>query len=240
MPGPNGEPDVTPDGSEDLAALELAADAAAAAAEAPILEAIAQASDTVRNSAEFKALEKAARKTAREAGRVARDAYISRNQAESDRQAAEALSRATQEDQIRTLLGDDGVVAWNEIADLSDTDPVAAAKRLQEFGLEMAKSLAAADPTGAATPPEGGTVPSTPPLPGGSVDPNAPLNPPATDEVDQLIAQLDKKYTDVVDRNQDPITRNRVTMRDRSDAFIAFLGSAVVQAKRDVLGRPRN
>lgn len=241
MPGPNGEPDVIPDPDEDQAAIEAAADAAAAEAEAPILDAIAQASDTVKNSPEFKAVEKAARKTARNAGKVARDAYISRVAAETDRQAAEALSRAAQDDSIRSLLGEDGVAAWANIAELSETDPVAAATAMRDFGLQLAQSQAAAGAAEAGTtPPEGGTVPGTPPLPGGTVDPNASLAPPPTDELDQLITQLDGTYAAAVERNQDPLTRNRVGMRERSQAFIAFLGSAYMQAvKRGDLNPPR-
>ena len=70
----------------------------------------------------------------------------------------------------------------------------------------------------------------TPPPPSRGADGGTPLNPQPQDTPDQVIAALEKNYTDTVDRVQDPVTRNRVTMRDRAGAFINFLGASYLKA----------
>lgn len=154
-----------------------------------------------------------------------------RGEAETYRQAAEAERQAALDAQIGAL--DPAVIAaYQELATLGETDPVAAARRLAEY-LTTAQSGPAPDPetTDPAKPAGGGPVSnSTPPPLSGGVDGNQPLTQPAGEDIAELVKPLDERYAAVVARNQDPVTRNRVTMRDRAAGFIAYLGSAYLQA----------
>jgi hypothetical protein len=203
----------------------------------PVTEAVAavdaqlsQTPETVRNTPEFKALEKQLRSSAREVGRAKAAEMAARGEAESYRQAAEAERQAALEAQIGSL-DPVAVAAYTELAELGQSDPVAAARKFAEL-MTTAQSghQPATDLTAPPVAPEGSTVPQAP-RPISGVDGNAPLTQQPGEDIGALTAQLDARYAEVVGRNQDPVTRNRVTMKDRSAAFIAYLGSAYVKAK---------
>jgi len=189
--------------------------------------------DAIRNSPEFKALAAQNRTLARQAGQATRQAEQARTAAEQARQVAEAQEQADLEGEIATILGDEAAVAaFNEIAELTTSDPRAAAKRMAELvALSRVQNAAPGEPTvPSPAPPAGGTV-TTPPPPRG-VGADAPLGQPPRTEDDHLAiaSELDKKYQNVVDRVQDPTTRRRVTMRDRAEGFIGYVGAAVLRA----------
>lgn len=189
----------------------------------------------VRNSPEYKALARQNRKLARDLGTATVSASAARTSAEEARLAAEVTQQAALDAQLTAELGEDGIAFWSEFAELSQTNPVAAAKRLTEFRASgVPAQSGATDGVPAANDPaagEGGKVPAqTPPPPARGVDGGAPLNSAQGDDSAAVIASLTKTFTDTVGRVQDPITRNRVTMKDRAAGFISFLGAAYVQA----------
>lgn len=189
----------------------------------------------IRNSPEYKALARQNRKLARDLGTANLTASAARTAAEEARLAAEATQQAALDAELTATLGEEGIAFWAEFAELSQTDPVAAAKRLTEFRSSAAPvQSGATDGDSAANDPaagEGGNVPAqTPPPPSRGVDGGAPLNPGQGDDSKAVVEALTKTYTDTVARVQDPVTRNRVTMKDRAGAFISFLGAAYVQA----------
>lgn len=68
------------------------------------------------------------------------------------------------------------------------------------------------------------------PPPPGAVDGSAPLQPPnAEDDLAAITDPLDKKWSDTVTRNLTPATRNRVTMRERAEALIGYVGSSYLK-----------
>ncbi len=70
-----------------------------------------------------------------------------------------------------------------------------------------------------------------PPPPSGGINGDAPLGAASTQEdLGQVISGLEGGYNGVVERVQDPLTRNRVTMRDRATGFINYLGAAYLKA----------
>lgn len=201
--------------------------------------------EQIRNSPEFRALEEQNRLLARQAGSARADLERQRQASEAERQAAEAQRQADQSAAISAMLGPDGVAAWTELAELSQTDQVAAARRFQELvNRTNSGQTAASGAAPAATteqPPAGGTeeqvagqastTPGTPPPPPTGVSGAAPLSPATSEvDVDALVAGLTDTYAKTVERVQNPVTRNRVTMRQRGDAFMAYLGAAYVKA----------
>lgn len=222
---PEGDPTVTDD-------QDPIDDAAGAADPTPAVD---LTPDAIKRSPEYQALLKANRSLARANGTLTGQVGTARTQAEEARLAAEATKQAALDAEITAALGEDGVTFWSEFAELAQTDPVAAAKRLAEFRASgVAAQSAAADADPAAGDPdagEGGTVPAqTPPPSSRGVDGGASLTQPAGETPDQIVAGLTKTFQDTVERVQDPTTRNRVTMKDRAAGFIAFLGASYVQA----------
>ena len=193
--------------------------------------------EQIRATPEFRALAQQNRVLAREKGTVESALAAQREEAETARQAAEAQRTAALEQQLGSLLGPDGQAAYAELAELSQSDPMAAALRVAEL---MAKAQGQTPPAAPATAPasttEGaGTVTAnaaaTPPPPSSGVDGGAPLGQASTGEdVDQIISDLQGRYAAVVERNQNLGTRNRVTMRDRASALISYLGAAYLKA----------
>lgn len=192
---------------------------------------LSQAPASVRETPEYKALAKQARQSAREAGESKRREVEARTEAATTRQVAEAQRQAALEAQLDDVLGQDGIAAFQELSDLSETDPVAAARMFAKLMTTAQSSLAAAAET--PTPPVApeGTVPAKtpPPFPSGGVDGNAPLMTQGED-MEALTTKLDDRYAEVVARNQDPVTRNRVTQRERANGFISYIASAYVKA----------
>lgn len=193
---------------------------------------VSLSADLIRNSPEYRELQNQNRILARQRGDVERQLAAQRTAAEQAAQAAEAQRVAAQEDRVRAILGDDGVAVWDRFADLSTTDPVGAAEYLAEQLKGRAQSAppAAGEPV---TPPAGGTAVTQPgtPAPTGlsRAVGDAPLA-GAADDTEQVIAGLEKTYADTVERNLDPAQRNRVTARDRANAFIAFVGASYLKS----------
>lgn len=201
----------------------------------PAPASVALTPEAVRNSPEFRALARENRTLRRTAGSAEAAAAAARTAAEEARQAAEAQQQAALEADILATLGPDGIASWTEIAELSATDQRAAARRFAELMSQVRAQSAAeggegeADPDPAAA--GGNQVPAqTPPPPARGVDGGAPLQAAPADDPLQVIAALEKNYNDTVERVQDPVTRNRVTMKDRAGAFINFVGAAYLKA----------
>lgn len=206
----------------------------AAAKVVPPAPSTSLSADDVRNSPEYRTLAKENRKLARDKGTADKLAIEAREEAETARLAAEATQLAALEAELGELAGDEGIALWNELSELSASDPRAAARRLGEIIAARAKNPddKVDPPTDDKLVPAGGTVPaSTPPPPSRGVDGSTPLGAAVTGE-DQaaIIAGLEKTYSDVVERNLDPLTRNRVTGRDRAAAFIAYLGGSLLKS----------
>lgn len=192
--------------------------------------------EQVRSTPEFRALEKQNRTLARKAGAAEAAAAAARTDAETARQAAEAQATAALEQQLIAEIGPDGIAAYSEIAELAANDPVAAARRLAELVRQAQGQTPPATASAAVeqASEESGTVANasaTPPPPNSGVDGGVPLGQASTGEDQaEIISGLTKNYTDVVARNQNPLTRNRVTMRDRASALISYLGVGYLKA----------
>lgn len=203
---------------------------AAAAATAP-----SPAAQSVMDSPEYKELLKQNRKLARDAGTAKAAEQSARAEAARIRQAAEAEQQAALEAQLSEVLGEEGVTEWNAIAELAGEDQVEAAKRFKSL---MAKAAAqspapaAVAPTAApASEPEGVVNDHpTPAAPPRSVDGSAPLSTQPGSEMTQLIGSLEERWSEGVKKNQDPVTRNRMTIRERGDALIGYLAAAYLKA----------
>lgn len=194
---------------------------------------IAQAPESVRNTPEYRALAQRARASAREAGSARAREARAREDAEALRLAAEAQREADVEARIGTLP-EAARAAYQELVELGQTDPVAAARRLGELMATPAQSGGqgeADEGTGEAAP-EGATVPAqqAPRPMSGGVDGNASLSQQSQDDPETIASRLDKVYNDAVERNQNGLTRNRVTMRERAAGMIAYLGAAYTRA----------
>lgn len=201
--------------------------------------------DAVRNSPEYKALQRRLREEARARGRLENELGTVRTQSAEALQAAEAQRQQAIADQIATVLGEDGVDAFNEIADLSASDPVAAARRFRELASTYAQSggdtaaLADAVQTsaGEGAPVTGQQQQTPPPVPGQTISGDAPLGQSSTGiDWDGIITDESARYAKVVERNQDPITRARVTDRERGDGLMAWLAASYIKGMKS-LGR---
>lgn len=201
--------------------------------------------DAVRNSPEYQELQRQRREDARERGRIEAEAAQIRADAERQLQAAEAVRQQALAEQLQTVLGEDGMAAFNELAELSSTDPVAAGKRFKEL---MGGSPAQSDGTihplpGAEQSQEGEgeqqvsqqqqSASQTPPPPGTGVSGDAPLGQGQIGtDWDEIATGLDGTYAETVKRNQDPVTRARVTDKERGGALMAWLGSAYIRGMK--------
>ncbi len=74
-------------------------------------------------------------------------------------------------------------------------------------------------------------APNQPPAPPRGLDANAPLSqPPAPQDPNLAIAdQLDGRFNAIVERVQNPDTRRRVTMRERGEGMISYVGAALLR-----------
>lgn len=196
--------------------------------------------DAVRQSPEYRAQQAAARTAAREQGRLATENARLREEAETARTAAEAQARESQLAGVRSVLGDEGVALYDEIAELSATDPVGAANKIRELGLKLAQTQqqqppAGSEPAPGDQPAGGTTVPpqgQAPFPPPGGVSASAPVGQPAVDNSWETIGkEAEQRYQDVVATVQGPLSgRNRVTGRMRTAAVMDFLVSSVAKA----------
>ena len=201
---------------------------------------LAASPDAVRNSPEFRALNAKLRREARERGRIEQQLVTEREH----RAAAEADRMAEQESEIQALLGDDGVDAWNRISELSVSDPLGAAREMRRFAESLAQSQppAAPAPAGAPPPDEGAAAVSTrtplPPVRG--VGAGVPLGQSGNDNSWAAIkADAEARFGELVEMNQNPTTRNRVTMRHRAEGVITYLAGALAGHMVDRESRQR-
>lgn len=199
--------------------------------------------DLVRNSPEYRALQKQMREQARETGRIRADAEASRAEAESIRQAAEAARQQAMAEQLTGILGDEGVEAFNQIAELSESDPVEAARRFREFAASVGQTQPA-PPTVAPAVSTGGakvSEQSAPPPPDTGVSGDTPLGQPTTGiDWDAIATDASRRYADIVERNQDPIMRARVTDRERGEGFMSWLAASYVKGMKNLGRLPRS
>lgn len=189
--------------------------------------------DAIRNSPEYRQLMQQNRTLARQAGDSNAALAAARTEAEASRQAAEAQKMQAQSEQVRSILGDEGVAVWQQFADLSQTDPVAAAKVLADW--KVAQSRVPVGAPAAGTPPAGATTMpaqgygAPPPISSGLLadSPLGSIPPQESDEA--VIAALDTKFAEVAKRAQDPLTRNRVTDKERNEGIMAHFAAGVVK-----------
>jgi len=202
--------------------------------------------DLIRNSPEYRELQRQVREGARATGRATAEAASARAEAESVRQAAEAQRQAVLADQMTAILGDEGVDAFNAIADLSAVDPVEAARRFRELVANSAQNAVAATQTPGTGATTGGTqVPEqqqqTPPPPSAGLSGDAPLGQPTTGvDWDEVTKGATDRYAEIVARNQDPVMRARVTDRERGEGFMSWLAASYVKGMKATGRLPRS
>jgi hypothetical protein len=202
-------------------------------------------SDLVRNSPEYRELQRQVRESARAKGRAEQDAAAARSESENVRQAAEAQRQALLADQMASILGEAGVEAFNAIADLSTVDPVEAARKFRELIAQSAQSAGQGSPMDNGPAANGGTpVPAqqqqTPPPPSAGMTSDAPLGQPTTGvDWDAIAKGSTDRYAEIVARNQDPVTRSRVTDRERGEGFMSWLAASYVKGMKSVGRLPR-
>lgn len=186
----------------------------------------APTSDAVKNSPEYKELQKQMREMARENGTLRRNEATARAEAERQRIERETAEQEAMTNEISDLLGADGLAAWDEFAQLSQTDPRAAARKWAELTGKMADARAEQQinaPEVPAVPPQQPT-PQVPPPPR-TLDGGAPLQPMAAPDPDeQIIQQRTKEFQDLAERNLRE--SNRVTDRERADGMMGYLEAA--------------
>ena len=202
--------------------------------------------DLIRNSPEYRELQRQVREGARATGRATQEAATARAEAESVRQAAEAQRQTVLAEQMAMILGDEGVDAFNAIADLSAVDPVEAARKFRELVASSAQSAAAAAPVPGQAAATGGTpVPEqqqqTPPPPSAGLSGDAPLGQPTTGvDWDEITKGATDRYAEIVSRNQDPVMRARVTDRERGEGFMSWLAASYVKGMKATGRLPRS
>src|SRR3990172_3552279 len=125
------EKDQTLDGTPDPVEAAITAASAPAGGLTP---------EQVHATPEYKAMARQLRAAQRERGQFEREATAARTDAENARLAAEANEREAREREIASILGPEGVEAWQRIADLSVNDQVAAAKELAALMKRQAQS----------------------------------------------------------------------------------------------------
>lgn len=196
--------------------------------------------DSIRNSPEYREVLRQNRALAREAGQAKARENEARAELERSRQAAEAERAAMVNRQVADILGAEGVNAWNEIAELSATDPVEAAKRIAALAAAQAQSKQSEPPAPAsetAKPTEEEVETKVPEqqqpaaaAASRSVTADSPLTAPDQNDPQRIIEALEKQFQATAERNQNPATRNRVTMKERAGAMISYLGAAYLKA----------
>lgn len=211
---------------------------APAAAAAPA--SIGLPADLVRNSPEFLALQAQNRELARKAGTAEAAIAAARAEAENIRQAAEAERARALNEQLASTLGEDGLAFWQRFADLSSTDPLAAARELQAYrggAQSPAPGTATTSPTqgqqqtGAAMPANG--TGARPPI-ASSMHADLPLGSIAPQDSDaDLMAALDARFNEIAERNNNVSTRNRVTAKEREEGIMAHFTKGVITKLRE-------
>jgi len=203
-------------------------------------------SETVRNSPEYRELQRQVREASRAKGRAEQDAVTARSEAEQVRQAAEAQRQAVLAEQMASILGEDGVEAFNAIADLSAVDPAEAARKFRELVAQSAQSARMTNPVNPETAASNGGAPvpaqqqQTPPPPSAGLSGDAPLGQSTTGiDWDAIAKGSTDRYAEIVARNQDPVTRARVTDRERGEGFMSWLAASYVKGMKAAGRLPR-
>jgi hypothetical protein len=186
--------------------------------------------DFVRNSPEYRELQRQNRMLARQKGSLEVEMATYRQQAEAAREEAATAEAAARENAIRAILGDEGVAAWAEIAELSESDPIAAARKFAEFQAAHPATPPAATQQEEPVAPAQTTTPE-PPAPPRGLEAAAPLTQTSNaEDYDATANRLEAEYQKVVEQVQNPLTRNRVRLRDQASAFISYVGAAYLRA----------
>lgn len=204
---------------------------------------VSRSAADVKASPEYRAQQKELRKAARQAGSAQAELARLREEVAAREAAAEAERQALQDAKIREVLGEEGVDLWSDLAELSASDPVQAAIKLRDLMLQKQEAAAEAEAAGgeAETTEQEEQVEqkplsqvASPPAPPGGVAANAPLQArPNTFSYDEGIAKAQKVFDEIAERNQNPVTRNRVTMRDRAAGIMAYMEGAYLKHFRD-------
>ena len=203
--------------------------------------------DAVRNSPEYRALARQAREDARARGRAEAEAARVRTEAAEQLQAAEAQRQQAIADQIEEVLGADGVDEFNDLAELSATDPVAAARKFQSLITRYAQSggnVGDLDKAVSGDANAGGTnvTDQAPPqVPNLRADGDVPLGqaPVQGDDWEGISKDAAQRYAAVVERNQDPLLRSRVTDRERAGGFMAWIEASIASTMHKGSSRVR-
>lgn len=188
--------------------------------------------EAVRNSPEYKALQERLRSEARRRGDAERQAADARAQLERTQQDTEANRQAQLQAQINEILGQEGLADWQEFAELSERDPIEAAKKLR--AMRERTATPAPQPgegqQNVATTQQQPQAPSAPPPPR-TLGGDAPLSSVADNSDAEEIAELERTWSDVVEKNR--TTPNRITDRDRQRGLMAYMQAGY----RKVTGR---
>ncbi len=149
--------------------------------------------------------------------------------------------REAQANEIRSILGDEGVADWQNIADLAATDQTAAARAFAQLRGKVLAQNQTQPPT---APPVGSTQPA---MAGGGmfptrgVDANAPLGQPSADNSWAAVAaEAEARFQTQVARQQGSLQdRSRFTGKDRREGIMDYLASAYakVMGERQASGR---
>lgn len=82
---------------------------------------------------------------------------------------------------------------------------------------------------------------ATPPPPSTGVSGDAPLGQTTTGiDWDEIAGNASKRYAEIVERNQDPVLRARVTDRERGEGFMSWLAASYVKGMRNLGRLPRS
>lgn len=181
--------------------------------------------ESVRNSPEYQELQRQIRSEARRRGDAERQAAEARAEAERLRNEQVAQQDEAVRAEVQRVLGDEGVAAWEQFAELSATDPVAAARFMAEW--RQANPATGEQTTEGAVTQQQRQAP--PPPPARTLDGGSPLASVADDAESRRIEQLDKTYDEVRARNQ---RREPVRRREREGGMIAYLESGYRKLRR--------
>jgi len=206
-----------------------ASPAAPAATEPPN---VTLSTEVIRSSPEYQELQRQNRALARDKGNLDRQLAESRANAERDRQQAQAQLQEQQAAEIESLLGADGLEEYNRLAELSATDPIAAARMWAE---SKAKAQVQAGTT--ATEEQQVTQQEQQrqaPPPPRALDAGSPLATVADDSEERFLGGLDEQVKTVVDRNQR--MSNQVTDKERQGGMMAYLRGSLIRKNREEAG----
>ncbi len=184
--------------------------------------------------AQIDALQRQLREEARRRGSTEAELRTLRREQAEAAAAAQAQAAADQAAAFAEALGEEGVTFWNELSELSVTDPVAAAKKLADWRKSAAASIT---PVPSSQPPSGTAVNNpaptgqpVPPPPAGVPADGSLSNQPTADPDEVEAAASEQRFNEIVGRIQDPKTRNRVRRAEREEGLYHYLNAAYRKA----------